>query len=329
MVHMMWAVFVGLGGVVGLSYLAETVRRPPAEPAHLAWAPDIAVRYVNVDGIRMRYVVAGDGAPVVLLHTLRTQLDMFQRVVPALAGHFRVYAVDFPGHGYSDIPVTEYTPELFVRAAAGFLDSMGVEHAIVAGESIGGSVALLLAARGHPRVRAVVAVNPYDYDGGRGIRRSSKLANLLFGVNDVPVLGGTVMRLRSSPIVERVFEGGVHDPNALPPDLAREMYRVGDRPGHYRALMSLVNHWADWEQARSEYHAIASPVELVYGEFDWSNATEREADARDIPGARMMVVPRAGHFLSLDAPGALVDAVTRADLRRGAVDPPANSGSAP
>lgn len=307
----MWALIIGLGGVVGVSYLVEALRRPPAAPARVSWAPDVAVQYVTVNGIQLRYVVGGDGEPVVLLHTLRTQLDMFQKVFPTLARNYRVYALDFPGHGYSDIPAAEYTPALFVDATAGFLDSLGIEHAIVAGESIGASVALLLAARHHPRVRAIVAVNPYDYDGGRGIRRSSPLANLLFGVNDVPIVGSTVMRLRSSPVVGRILEGGVHNPHALPPEFAREMYRVGNRPRHYRALMSLVNHWVGWEQARREYHAIASPVELVYGEFDWSNATEREANARDIPGARMTTVPNAGHFLSLDAPDAFVDAVAR------------------
>jgi pimeloyl-ACP methyl ester carboxylesterase len=313
----MWAVAVVLGGVglVGLSYFAESLRRTPTAPAQLSWAPDIAVQYVDVDGIRLRYVVAGDGEPVLLLHTLRTQLDMFQKVLPMLAGRFRVYAFDFPGHGYSDIPATDYTPELFVRAAAGFLERLGIENAVVAGESIGGSVALLLAARGHPRVRAVVAVNPYDYDGGRGLRRASPLANVLFGVNDVPVVGGTVTRLRAFPIVKRVFEGGVHDPSALPRTLSREMYRVGNRPGHYRALMSLVHHWGEWEQSRSQYPAIASPVELVYGEYDWSTTTERDADARDIPGAHMLVVPDSGHFLSLDAPGAFAHAVLRAAAR--------------
>jgi len=313
----MWALVVGLVGVVGVSYLIEALRRPPAAPAHLSWAPGIAVQYVNVNGIRLRYVVSGEGEPVVLLHTLRTQLDMFQKVLPTLARDHRVYALDFPGHGYADIPAAEYTPALFVDATAGFLDRVGIEHAIIAGESIGASVALLLAARGHPRVRAVVAVNPYDYDGGRGIRRSSTLANLLFGVNDVPIVGGTAMRLRSSPVVRRILEGGVHDPQALPPELAREMYRVGNRPGHYRALMALVNHWAEWEQARGDYHAIASPVELVYGEFDWSLTAERDANARDIPGARMTTVPNAGHFLSLDAPGAFVDAVARVTQRSG------------
>jgi pimeloyl-ACP methyl ester carboxylesterase len=91
-----WIV-LGLAGVVLVSYLVEAARRSPAPPERLAWAPEIPIQYVDVAGTRLRYISAGNGRPLVLLHTLRTQLDMFQRILPALAKRFRVYAVDYPG----------------------------------------------------------------------------------------------------------------------------------------------------------------------------------------------------------------------------------------
>ncbi len=300
------AVVVGLPLV---SYLVESLRPAPGAPERVPWAADITCRYVTVDGVRLRYITTGQGPAVVLLHTLRTQLDMFQRVVPALGQQFRVYALDYPGHGYSDIPQAEYTPDLFVASVAGLLAALQIKDAVVVGESIGGTIALLLAARHHPSIRRVVAVNPYDYDGGRGIRRSSALASVLFGLNDVPVLGPTVTRLRAYPIVKRILEGGVYRPGAMPPALAREMYEVGNRPGHYRAFMSLVHHWAGWERARVEYKSIDHRVLLVYGDHDWSRVLEREADRQAIPGAQLRTVKDAGHFLALDAPDDFVRAV--------------------
>ncbi len=291
------------------SYVVEWLRRPPRPPERLPWAPDVLVRYVAVGATRLRYITTGQGPALVLLHTLRTQLDMFQHVVPVLAKQFHVYALDYPGHGYSDMPQAESTPELFVSSVAGFLDALEVKNAVVVGESIGGSIALILAARHHPSVRRVVAVNPYDYDGGRGIRRSSMLANLLFGINNVPILGATFTRLRAYPIVKRIFEGGVYRRSSMLPVLAREMYAVGNRPGHYRAFMSLVRHWAGWERARVEYKSIDRPILLVYGDHDWSRVAEREADRQAIPGAQFRTVKEAGHFLALDAPDELVRAV--------------------
>jgi pimeloyl-ACP methyl ester carboxylesterase len=268
----------------------------------LAWAPEISIRYVNIDGMNLRYIKVGQGPPLVLLHTLRTQLDMFQRVIPTLSQHFDVYALDYPGHGFSDIPDVEYTPELFTKSVAGLLEQAKVENATVVGESIGGSIALVLAARHNPRVQRVIAINPYDYDAGRGLRRSSSIANLLFALNNVPLIGSTVMRFRQYRIFQQIMEGGVFRKEALPPALLREMYSVGNRPSHYRAFMSLVAHWADWERERAEYTKINVPVLLVYGDHDWSRPEEREANQRAIPGAQMTIVKDASHFLSLDAP---------------------------
>jgi pimeloyl-ACP methyl ester carboxylesterase len=88
------------------------------------------------------------------------------------------------------------------------------------------------------------------------------------------------------------------------------MYAVGNRRGHYQAFMSLVRHWAEWEAARREYGSITVPVLLVYGDHDWSRVPERTADHNTIPGAQMVIVKDAGHFLALDAPDELVKAIT-------------------
>jgi len=302
-------VVLATAALVLVSLLVERLRTVPAPPTRASWATDVPIRHVTVDGVALRYVVTGEGPPVVLLHTLRTQLDMFQNVVPELARHFRVYALDYPGHGYSDIPRARYSPELFIGAVAGFLERLGIESVTLAGESIGGTIALVLAARHNPRVRRVVAINPYDYDRGRGMRRSSPLARLLMAVNDVPVLGPTVMRLRLPVVLNQVFRGGVARAASFPRPLLDELYRTGNRRGHYRAFMSLIHEAAGWEKLREEYPSIERPVVLLYGDHDWSLPKEREANAALIPGSRMRVVEHAGHFLSVDAPDDLVRAI--------------------
>jgi pimeloyl-ACP methyl ester carboxylesterase len=92
--------------------------------------------------------MTGSGPNLVLLHTLRTQLDIFQKLIPLLAQRFTVYALDFPGHGWSDIPHSAYAPEDFYRWTAQFLDELKVEQTCLAGISIGGTIALVMAAPG-------------------------------------------------------------------------------------------------------------------------------------------------------------------------------------
>lgn len=313
------AVFVAVLLVLPtLSHVAEALRSAPEVPTRLEWGPQIPIRYVEVSGIELRYIAVGEGPPLVLLHTLRTQLDMFQKMIPELSRRFEVYAVDYPGHGFSDIPMAEYTPKFFADSVRGFLDELDIRGATVVGESIGGTLALMLAAEHHPRVKKVIAINPYDYDSGRGVARSSWVARLLVSLNNVPVIGATNWRLRPWIAFRAVMRGGVYRDDAIPPALLREIHEVGNRPGHYRAFMSLIRNSPEWERVRAEYAKIEIPVLLIYGDHDWSRPKEREADGRAIPGARFAMVKDGGHFLSLDAPRDLNRLIL--DFSRGGVE---------
>ena len=98
------------------------------------------------------------------VHTLRTQLEMFLRVIEQLdATQVDVIAIDLPGHGESAAPPADYAAGYFTDAVEGLLEQLDFHKAVFAGESICASIGLILAARGNPRIAHVVAVNPYDY----------------------------------------------------------------------------------------------------------------------------------------------------------------------
>jgi len=73
--------------------------------------------FTRSDGSRLRYFTAGSGPVLVLMHTVRTQLDYFHRVIPQLWDSFTVYAVDLPGMGWSDIVPGAHYEEPDLRAA--------------------------------------------------------------------------------------------------------------------------------------------------------------------------------------------------------------------
>ena len=82
-------IFIGIGIAVWLiSFIVEALRPVPKEPRTLAWAPDIPIEHLEVGGNRLRYIKSGKGPVLVLLHTLRTQLDLFEKVIPELSKHF-------------------------------------------------------------------------------------------------------------------------------------------------------------------------------------------------------------------------------------------------
>lgn len=300
-----------LVGLVVVSYIVETLRPEPRRPEKLSWAPGIPVEYVDIGGVKVRYIKTGTGRTLVLLHTLRTQLDLFEKVVPNLAKYFTVYALDYPGHGYSDIPKAKYDADFFVHSVEAFLDAQDLRDVTLCGVSIGGAISLIMAGRRNARVARVVAVNPYDYAKGRGMARSSLLGRMITVTSEIPLVGETVMRLRNFLIMKAVLQGGVANPQSIRPALLKEMYEVGNRRGHYRAFLSLLRNAASWEIATGAYGNIKVPVCLIWGEKDWSRSSEREHDRGLIPGAQMTAVEGGGHFLSLDRPQELQELIIR------------------
>jgi pimeloyl-ACP methyl ester carboxylesterase len=300
-------IFLTIGfGLWLVSYLVEALRVTPSPPQKLRWSPDIPLNYITIKGNQLRYLKAGEGPIVVLLHTLRTQLDIFEKVVPQLAKQFTVYALDYPGHGYSDIPPAQYHAQFFKDHIEDFLEVLDLRDVTLAGISIGGTIALIIASRRNPRIKRVLAINPYDYDRGRGMARSSLFGWIITRTSNLPIIGETVMRLRNFMILRSIFFGGVADPASIPPALLKEMYLVGNRHGHYRAFISLLRNSSSWEAARSGYPNINIPVLFLWGEKDWAKPAERAHDRDLVPEAEMVTIERGGHFLSLDRPDAII-----------------------
>jgi pimeloyl-ACP methyl ester carboxylesterase len=295
--------------LVLLSFGVEALRRRPTAPTTLYWAPKISIQTTVIGGNAIRYIKTDRGPTLVLLHTLRTQLDIFEKLVPLLSKSFTVYALDYPGHGFSDIPKTDYGPELFVKTVEGFLNKLDLKNVTLAGISIGGVIPLIVAANHNPRVKDVIAINPYDYAHGLGIARGNGWAWLTFNLVRVPVLGETVMRLRNPFIEQRILQGGVADHMAITPGFGAQVRASGLRPGHYRAFINLLRHAHLWDKARERYGEITLPVLVVYGDRDWSHEDERQRTGKAIPEAKVETVANGGHFLSLDQPERLAKVI--------------------
>ncbi|MFF4800021.1 alpha/beta fold hydrolase [Streptomyces sp. NPDC001351] len=252
----------------------------------------------------LRYLKAGTGAPLVLLHTVRTQAEHFRLLVPLIADRYTVYALDLPGMGYSEIvPGASYDEPAMRAGVERLLTGLDLRDVTLAGESMGAVLALTTAAELPERVRRVVAVNTYDFRGG--IARSGLLARVVVSGVLAPGVGPVIAGVEPRPALRAILRGGLGDRSALRADYVDELVRVGGRPGYptvaravYQALPSLI-------AARSRYPEVKAPVHLVYGEKDWSRPSDREANRQLLPAAGFTQVPKAGHFIALERPDVL------------------------
>jgi pimeloyl-ACP methyl ester carboxylesterase len=259
---------------------------------------------------RLRYLTGGTGAPLVLLHTVRTQAEHFRRLIPLVQERYTVFALDLPGMGYSQIVRGASYQEPAMRAAVErLLTQLDLRQVTLLGESMGATLALTAAADLPERVQRVVAINPYDYAGG--IARSSLLARLIVSGVLAPGIGPRFAAVEPKPVMRAVLRGGLGDKTALEADYLDELLEVGRRPGYPTVARAVYANLPSLIEARSRYSEVRAPIHLVYGQKDWSRPSDREANRQLLPAADFTEVPDAGHFIALerpDVPAAMLNA---------------------
>jgi pimeloyl-ACP methyl ester carboxylesterase len=271
------------------------------------------VSELQIDESRtIRYLKAGNGDPLILLHTIRTQLDYFEEVIPKLAEHFTIYAIDLPGHGYSTIDTkANYDEPYFRSAVIAFIEKLDLNSVTLAGESIGAVLALTVASQLPDRIKKVISSNTYDYDQryGDGVRRGNFLANFVIGQFAIPYVGAVVAVMENMLFLGIIMKGGLRNRSWMPGKLLSEFDRVGRRKGYRYVERSTFAGWQSWSRARTLYSKVKAPVTLVYGQNDWSTEAERQRTAKELGGVAISTIANTGHFAFVDNPQKMTEFV--------------------
>ncbi len=236
---------------------------------------------------------AGAGEPLILIHGLGGDRCVWDPVRPALEERHDVIAVDLPGFGGSDELDEEPTPRALARAIAQLLDELGIETAHLAGNSLGGWVALELALLG--RARDVTGICPAGLWqrptlGPDEQARSSayRAARRLRPLIPVALLSRRARRLVLSPFVA--------NPDRVPYRDALRMVSAYAKATAFEATSTAMR--------RGRFTGTVDvPVTLAFGERD------RLIRPTTLPGARSLILPGCGHIAMWDAPELVVDAI--------------------
>jgi pimeloyl-ACP methyl ester carboxylesterase len=289
----------------------ETGSRPDSIYTR-TWCPSGEIAYATLAaGTRLRYLKAGSGPrALILLHTVRTQLDHFQLVIPRLLDAFTLYAVDFPGMGWSEIATGARYDEPALRSAlVEFVKTLDTDDVILAGESMGATVSLTASTELEGRVRRVVAFNPYDYP--KGVGRANRVASIYIGSARLSSVGPVVTRMENKPVLGIVLRGGLVDGSRLPDHYLAELRRVGRRRGYARVAREVYRNVESMIAARGLYGRVSVPVTLVYGDHDWSHPSERDANVALLRDCRSNSLADTGHFAALEQPDRVADTLLR------------------
>jgi len=252
---------------------------------------------LQVNGATLWYEEHGSGPEtVVFAHGLLWSGRMFDAQVAELADRLRCVTFDFRGQGRSEVTAGGYDMDTLSDDAAALIQALGCAPCHFVGLSMGGFIGMRLAARRPELVRSLVLMETSaDPEPAENVPRY----RLLGGI--VGVLGTPGMRLVMPRVMRIMFSRTfLRDPAR---EADRRLWRergMGNHPrGIVRALAGVIGR----KPIYGELGKIAVPTLVVVGDEDVATVPAKaERIAAAIPGARLVVIPGAGHTSSVEQP---------------------------
>ncbi|MGO8999904.1 MAG: alpha/beta fold hydrolase [Polyangiaceae bacterium] len=243
--------------------------------------------------MRLRYVDVGEGPTVVLLHGFASSLETWAGVVPALAKHHRVIALDLKGFGWSGRPEGDYSPRAQAELVFALLDQRGINQAAVVAHSWGASVALEMALQQPARVTRLALYDAWVYE--------EQLPTFFIWARASGV-GETLFRLYYGQRADERIAYAFYDKERYVTErLVDDVQRALDRPGTYAAALAAVR-GQRYAKVQPLYRTITQPALLLWGRNDSVTLlTYGERLARDLKNARLVTYPDCGHFPMIEA----------------------------
>jgi haloalkane dehalogenase len=255
--------------------------------------------YTQVNGLRLHYLEAGEGDPILLLHGFPTSSHLYRNVIPTLAETHRVIAPDLPGYGLSDKPLdVDYSFELYESVLNNLLDALGIAQTNLVVHDLGGPIGLYWATHNPQRVANIVLLNTLVYP------ETSWAVKLALLALRTPVLRDYIVSPKG--IIGAMKLGVVHK-ERLSREVLTPYTAPFETPAARKALIkagSGLSIQGLAEIARKLPNLEVS-LRLIYGETDRALpdvAKTMQRIQRAHPQAELTALPNCGHFLQEDEP---------------------------
>ncbi|HZP24480.1 MAG TPA: alpha/beta fold hydrolase [Terriglobales bacterium] len=275
--------------------------QPPTIPAVpvIAQISGAQEHSVVLDGVRWRYLTAGSGPPLLLLHGFMGYSYSWRFNMEPLGRHFSVYAPDLPGCGFSQRPnCDECSLNSEADALLRFLEHFALQDVDIVGSSRGGGLAMVLAALAARRdqlhrVRRLILVSPINPWSSHGKVLTRLLATTLGGFYVVHV------QPRMRIISKRYFTALYGDPKRIAPGTF-EAYSAGMEPGgSFEHLLRILRSWQDDLTAIGDSLREISglPTLLLWGSRDRAvYPSSIHQLQRHLKNSALVMFPGAGHM---------------------------------
>jgi 3-oxoadipate enol-lactonase len=246
---------------------------------------------VQVNGITMACTDRGSGLPLVFLHAFPLNRTMWQPQEEGLSSGFRVITMDLRGHGESDAPLWHYSLDQAADDICGLLDHLSIRQAVFIGLSMGGYILFSLYRKYPDRVRGLIfADTKAQGDSVESQQGRFQMAQTVYTQGPGAIADIMIPRLLSPATVGT-------KPATV--QCVRAMIEGNQMSGIAGDLMAM----AERPDSVPLLRRIGCPSYIIVGELDVATpVSDATFMAEHIPGARLAIIPQAGHLSNLEQP---------------------------
>lgn len=278
-----------------------------------SWAPDRSVEqlserwatppstFVEVDGMQVHIRDQGphnDATPLVLIHGTSASLHTWDDWTTDLSADRRVVRFDLPAFGLTGpAPDNDYTIERYADFVVKMLNLSGIEQAVLAGNSLGGQIAMETALHAPERVAGLVLVDAAGYPF------KAESMPLGFRLAQIPAFAPLMNRILPRSIIASSVRNVYSNPSLVSEELIDRYYELTLRAGNRQALPQRFKQMHFHDDTRQRARTLTMPTLIIWGEDDHLLPPTLGAQMHeDIAASELVMIAAAGHVPHEEAP---------------------------
>ena len=264
--------------------------------------------FIDIDGVSVHYIMEGrmdDSLPIVFIHGTSASLHTWDTLSSLLKTNKKIIRFDLPAFGLTGPNrLNQYDFNFYNQFIDEFLLKLNVTQCIVAGNSLGGSIAWNYAIASPDKVKQLILLDASGYP------KKDEKGSLGFKLAAIPVLNQALKHISPISLIRKSLEDAFYDKSLVTEKMVQQYHDMLLREGNRAAVLELFQH--PMKPDPSKIKTITQPTLIIWGKEDqlisYKNAALFNQDIQD---SRVLVLDKVGHIPMEEAPNQVATAILK------------------
>ena len=262
--------------------------------------------FIDIDGVSVHYIMEGrmdDSLPIVFIHGTSASLHTWDTLSSLLKTNKKIIRLDLPAFGLTGPNrLNQYNFNFYNQFLDEFLLKLNVTQCIVAGNSLGGSIAWNYAIASPEKVKQLILLDASGYP------KKDEKGSLGFKLAGIPVLNQALKHISPISLIRKSLEDAFYNKSLVTEKMVQQYHDLLLREGNRAAVLELFQH--PMKADATKIKTITQPTLIIWGKEDQLISYKNAAlFKQDIQNSQVLVLDKVGHIPMEEAPNQVATAI--------------------